>query len=78
MIQSLNLEKTIAAWQPISSTIFVPHSEEEYEYLVELLDSLIDQVGEDESHPLASMMDVIGVLIENYEDKNVPELNEVA
>jgi HTH-type transcriptional regulator / antitoxin HigA len=50
--------------------------ESEYETLVELLDRLIDQVGEDESHPLASMMDVIGVLIENYETEHVPELVE--
>jgi HTH-type transcriptional regulator/antitoxin HigA len=32
-------------------------------------------VGEDETHPLASMMDVIGVLIESYEDHSVPELD---
>ena len=76
MTQSLNLEETIAAWQPISTTIFVPHSEEGYVYLVQLLDSLIDQVGEDETHPLASMMDVIGVLIENYEAEHIPELNQ--
>lgn len=78
MIQSLNIEQTIAAWQPVSNTVFVPHTEEEYKYLVELLDSLIDQVGEDEEHPLASMMDVVGVLIENYEAQHVPELNEAA
>jgi HTH-type transcriptional regulator / antitoxin HigA len=47
--------------------------ESEYEILVKLLDRLIDQIGEDESHPLASMMDVIGVLIENYETEHVPE-----
>ncbi len=44
---------------------------------MELLDSLIDQVGENESHPLASMMDVIAVLIENYEAEHIPELEEV-
>jgi HTH-type transcriptional regulator/antitoxin HigA len=38
------------------------------------LDDLIDEVGEDETHPLASLMDVIGVLIERYEDEHVPEL----
>lgn len=43
--------------------------------LINLLDTLIDHVGEDETHPLASMMDVIGVLIEKYEDENVPELD---
>ena len=30
-----------------------------------LFDRLIDEVGEDEAHPLASLMEVIGVLIEN-------------
>ena len=53
-----------------------PHTEVAYEALVELLDRLIDQIGEDESHPLTSMVDVIGVLIENYETEHVPELVE--
>ena len=78
MMQSLNLDQITAAWSSIAKTVFVPHTEQEYERLVELLDSLIDQVGENESHPLASMMDVIGVLIENYEAEHIPELEEVA
>ena len=45
-----------------------------YNELVRLLDQLIDEVGEDESHPLASLMEVIGVLIERYEDEHVVEL----
>jgi len=45
-----------------------------YERFVATLDELIDHVGEDESHPLASMMDVLSTLIENYENANVPEL----
>jgi HTH-type transcriptional regulator / antitoxin HigA len=54
--------------------VSVPYTESEYGRLVSLLDSLIDEVGEDESHPLASLMEVLGVLIEKYEDKHVPEL----
>ena len=76
-MQSLNLDQTISAWSAIAETVFVPRSEQEYEHLVELLDSLVDQVGEHETHPLASMMDVIGVLIENYEAEHIPELEEV-
>ena len=56
--------------------IFVPASEEEYERLVELLDQITDIVRDDEGHPLARMMDVIGVLIENYEDEHIPEPEE--
>jgi HTH-type transcriptional regulator/antitoxin HigA len=48
----------------------------DYERLVQVLDQLIDQVGEDETHPLASLMEVIGTLIEKYEDEHVPELGE--
>ena len=77
-MQSLNLEQTITAWSSIAKTVFVPYTEQEYKRLLELLDSLIDRIGEDESHPLASMMDVIGVLIENYESEYVAELEEVA
>ncbi len=47
---------------------------DEYDRTVSLLDSLIDEVGEDESHPLASLMEVLGVLVEKYEDEHVPEL----
>ena len=42
-----------------------------------ILDDLIDVVGEDENHPLASLMEVIGVLIEKYEAEQVPELIDV-
>ena len=42
---------------------------------MEFLDYLTDAVGEDENHPLASLMDVLGVLIEKYEDEHVAELN---
>lgn len=46
-----------------------------YLQLINLLDELIDEVGEDESHPLASMMEVIAILIENYETEHIPELS---
>jgi HTH-type transcriptional regulator / antitoxin HigA len=49
--------------------------ETKYQKPVNLLDDLIDEVGEDESHPLASLMEIIGLLIESYESSNVPELN---
>jgi HTH-type transcriptional regulator/antitoxin HigA len=77
-MKSLNLDKTISNWSAIAETVFVPHTEEEYQQLVNLLDNLIDLLGEDETHPLASLMDVVGVLIENYEANNIPEIDEAA
>ncbi len=64
-------------WPMLAPVVFVPHEEREYQQLVEMLDNLIDVVGENEDHPLASLMEVIGVLIEKYEDEHVPELTEV-
>jgi HTH-type transcriptional regulator/antitoxin HigA len=72
--QNLDVSKTAIAWSSLAGTVFVPHSEKEYRQLVLLLDNLIDEVGEDEAHPLASLMEILGVLIQNYEDQNVPEL----
>ncbi len=76
-MQSFNLDQTITAWSFIAENVFVADTQEEYDRLVEMLDRLIDQVGEDESHPLASLMEVIGVLIENYETEHIPELEEM-
>jgi HTH-type transcriptional regulator/antitoxin HigA len=73
-MRNLNVNKTAEAWSSLAGTIFVPHTEEEYQRLVALLDGLIDEVGENESHPLASLMEVVSIIIEKYEDEHVPEL----
>jgi HTH-type transcriptional regulator/antitoxin HigA len=73
-IKKLDVNQTVHAWSSLASKVYVPHSEEEYQQLVVLLDSFIDEVGEDESHPLASLMEIVGVLIEKYEDEHVPDL----
>jgi HTH-type transcriptional regulator/antitoxin HigA len=70
------LENVTKAWPPISRAVRVPQTDADYRDLVQLLDRLTDEVGEDENHPLASLMDVLGVLIEKYEDEHVPELAE--
>lgn len=73
-MQSLDVSKTADAWSVLAGKVYVPHSPEQYQQLVSLLDSLIDEVGENETHPLASLMEIVGVLIERYEDDHVPEL----
>lgn len=74
-MQNLDVGKTVNAWSSLADTVFVPHTDAEYDRLVSLLDRLVDEVGEDESHPLASLMEIIGVLIEKYEDEHVSELS---
>jgi HTH-type transcriptional regulator/antitoxin HigA len=72
-MSTVDLQRTQQAWLNLTNIIFIPHTEKEYQTLVEMLDNLIDEVGEDEAHPLASLMEVIGVLIEQYENQNIPE-----
>jgi HTH-type transcriptional regulator/antitoxin HigA len=75
-MSTAELEKVTKAWPPISRAVRVPRTEQDYRELEELLDRITDEVGEDENHPLASLMDVLGVLVEKYEDEQVAELTE--
>ena len=74
---STEIQTAQDVWPMLAPVVFVPHGGSEYQRLVTMLDNLIDVVGENENHPLASLMEVIGVLIEKYEDEHVPELTEV-
>jgi len=54
------------------SHLFSVSSEEEYDRAVELLNSLIDEIGTDERHPLYGFLDTLGTVIYAYEEKNCP------
>jgi HTH-type transcriptional regulator/antitoxin HigA len=69
-----NFDTITSLWPSLAPVLFVPHTEAEYNRLVTILDRLIDLIGENEMHPLASYMEVIGVLIEKYEDDHIPEV----
>jgi len=73
-MSTIELKKVTQAWPQVAEAVRVPRSEKEYRELVEVLDQLTDTVGEDENHPLASLMDVLGVLVEKYEEENVAEV----
>jgi Predicted transcription regulator containing HTH domain len=68
------LKEIAEVWPNIQSVFSVPHTEKDYNNLVNLLDSLIDEVGNNESHPLSSLMETIGSLIEAYESQNYPDI----
>lgn len=74
IVSAAQLETLARDWKPISTLICAPRSEADYNRLVALLHEVTDEVGEDENHPLASFMDVLGALVEDYEADFVPEL----
>jgi HTH-type transcriptional regulator/antitoxin HigA len=70
---SSTLEEVTRVWPLINRALTPPHDVDEYHRLVALLDEVTDLVGEDESHPLASLMETMGTLVESYESQNVLE-----
>jgi HTH-type transcriptional regulator/antitoxin HigA len=45
----------------------VIRSRAEYDRAVAALDAIIDEIGEDEAHPLADLAEALGVFIETYD-----------
>jgi HTH-type transcriptional regulator/antitoxin HigA len=71
------IQQATPHWTVVSEFLYYPHDEEEYQKAVRQLDDLIDVVGEVENHPLASLMEILGLLIEKYEDEHVQEMTEM-
>lgn len=76
-MSAVYLEQITPVWNNLSKFVHVLHSERDYTQAVTLLDSLIDTVGENEKHPLASLMELVGVLIEQYEEAFIPEITDL-
>ena len=70
---NIQLKEIAKVWPEIQPIFSVPHNEKDYKKLVNLLDSLIDEVGNNENHPLSSLMETLGSLIETYESQYIPE-----
>jgi len=52
--------------------IFSIHNEKEYAKAIERLNSLLDEVGTDDTHPLYALLDTLGTVIYAYEEKHYP------
>ena len=61
------------AWKQMSEVLSVPHTEAEYRRVSAFLDLVVDEVGEDDSHPLAALIETLGALIDAYEREHVAE-----
>ncbi|MCD4781776.1 MAG: helix-turn-helix domain-containing protein [Candidatus Omnitrophica bacterium] len=70
---SIRFKEAVKVWPKVSKSLTVPHNDKEYNRAVHLLDELIDTVGEDEKHPLSSLLEVLAVVIENYENQHYAE-----
>lgn len=59
-------------WQFVSPLLRKPKNEADYDVLVTALDELLDLIGEDESNPLMSLVDILSDWIEAYDHEHRP------
>jgi HTH-type transcriptional regulator/antitoxin HigA len=64
----MNINEVIDHWKHISPVIREPQNVDEYDQLADFLDKLLDIVGEDESHKLIGLVDVISHMIAKYDE----------
>ncbi len=66
-MKTIDLDTLSHQWNPVAEILSPLNSEQDYEKARALLDQLIDAVGNDENHPLASLMYHLGYLIDDFE-----------
>jgi HTH-type transcriptional regulator/antitoxin HigA len=73
------LEKVKSVWPRVKTVLSVPANQREYHKLCRVMENLVDEVGENERHQLAPLLETIGSLLEVYESEHVkiPDLSGV-
>jgi HTH-type transcriptional regulator/antitoxin HigA len=71
----LEIEKIKNVWHDVKDILSVPHTDKQYKKLVKVIDELIDEVGNNEKHQLAPLLETVGNLIEEYENDHFIQPN---
>ena len=58
-------------WRAVGPILSI-HDEKEYDLAVERLHDLIDEIGDNEKHPLYGLLNTLGTLIQAYDEKHHP------
>lgn len=68
---TLDINELQTYWLPIAPLLTI-RNEREYNAAVKRLNELLDEISDNEKHPLYSLLDTLGTLIEAYEDEHHP------
>ncbi|VVN37735.1 Antitoxin HigA [Pseudomonas fluorescens] len=69
---SVLIKRAVEHWEFVSPLLRKPKNEDDYDLLATALDELLEMTGDDESHPLMSLVDIIGDWIEEWDHKHHP------
>lgn len=70
MVNVLERPQFKHAWTVVGAGLSVK-TERDYQKAVALLDRLLDEIGENQHHPLFGFLEVLGTLVESYESDHV-------
>jgi HTH-type transcriptional regulator / antitoxin HigA len=77
----IDMQKLLPAWEQFraATDISTIRDEAHYARMTQTLESLLDEAGGDERHPIMGLVDIVGDLIEDYETEQcpVPETNGI-
>ena len=77
----INMQKILPAWEQFrtATDISTIRDEAHYARMTQMLESLLDEAGGDEHHPIMGLVDIVGDLIEDYETEQhpLPETNGI-
>jgi HTH-type transcriptional regulator / antitoxin HigA len=70
-----DIEVLTPTWRELESQTHVKlraiESERHYRAMVSFMNDLLDMVGDQETHPLMGLLDVVTVFVHDYEERNV-------
>lgn len=66
---SVDLDRIAAAWAVFDEAAHVHpiRNDADYDRMVTLVEQLVDRVGDNERHPLASLLAIVGELVADYD-----------
>ena len=67
------LADTIKVWPVVSKVLSTFETEGQYHKAVGWLDELIDEASENETPLIESLIDTLGTLVKDYENRSIPE-----
>ncbi len=74
MIKEKNeIKRTIKVWSTVSKVVSTIHTEAHYKKAISMLDKLIDEITEKSDPIKESLIDTLGTLIKDYEDRTIKE-----
>ena len=77
----IDMQKLLPAWDQFraATDISTIRDEAHYARMTQMLESLLDEAGGDERHPIMGLVDIVGDLIEDYETEqyHLPETNGI-